>query len=108
MKVGYIAIGMVLGAGIVGGIFLITRKAPEALWQVGDVLWCECYGDPGEFYISDIRQVDGTSEYHIWEGSPPNLLSDGGWVTEDFLLAAPMSCTLTPTLSHQGRAVINR
>lgn len=99
MKVGYLALGLVLGAGIVGGIWLVTQKAPESLWKVGDELWCwpypiDSYYDPGPAYVAGKRQVDGTWEYHIWEGEPDHLLDDLGWFTEDELLAEPWHCTL--------------
>ncbi len=99
MKVGYLALGTVLGAGIVGGIWLITQKAPESLWKAGDVLWCwpypyQGYYDPGPATVTDTRRVNGTWEYHVFEGEPDHLLTDMGWRAEDELLSAPFTCTL--------------
>lgn len=99
MKAGSLVLGIGLGAGILGLIYLATRRAPESLWKTGDVLWCwpypyEGYYDPGPASVTDKRRVNGTWEYHVFEGEPDHLLTDMGWHTEDELLGAPWACTL--------------
>ena len=87
-------VGLGLGAGL---YFLILALEPEPgpgepVWEVGDVIWCDCGGDPGLFTIMGRVDLPDGFSYHVGEGFP--VIGDLGWWTESQLLNAPWLCSI--------------